>query len=139
MDLAQWVSSTTGGTWELYRDDRGVPVVRSEIHGAYKHPYQQAMLLAELKRLMRAAEDGSLKPYIEIKRIHLRPSVLELRLNVTGRLWRLYFVCISNQGPLRLALRFAEKLQVKDAAAAQDQDILTAWSRYKSWLQRRTG
>lgn len=135
------LAGSRGGTWELYRDACGVPVVKIEIQQAGCSPGERAMILAEVKKLMRAAVDGELKPYLDVKSIRRRPTVFELRWEigddfVPARLWRLYFVWWPNLGPLRFALHFAEKPRGDAGAAIQNHAIDTAWDRYKQWSDR---
>jgi hypothetical protein len=135
------IAAAGGGVWEFYRDERGVAVVRHEIRRAGNTPGEQALILAEVKRLLRAAVDGRLKPYLDIKNIHRNPLLYELRWRIgdqyiPARLWRLYFGWHSNQGPLRLGLKFGEKPWGKRGGKVQDDHIDEAGGRYRVWLQR---
>ncbi|WP_434438705.1 hypothetical protein [Lentzea sp. E54] len=91
------------------------------------------MILAEVKRLMRAAQEGRLKPHLDIKHIQRVPLIFELRWNLGGdgvvpqQLWRLYFGWHSNRGPLRLALKFGRKPLESSGKAVQDAHIDEAW------------
>jgi hypothetical protein len=128
--------------WDHYRDDRGVPVVRLEIEAAGRSLQERAMIQAEVGRLMRAAREGRLKPYLELKHIRRNRLIYELRLSFGGdgyvplQLWRLYFAWHSNRGPLRLALKFGWKPADSTGTAVQDTHIDEAGNRYRVWLAR---
>jgi hypothetical protein len=131
------VASASGGEWQFYRDERGSPVVRIEILTAGQSTEERAMILSEVKDLLRSAVQGTLKPYLDIKNIHRNPLVYELRWNLGGdgivreQLWRLYFAWHSNRGPLRLGLKFGEKPIGPSGRFAQDQHIDEAGHRYR--------
>jgi len=136
------VAAASGGVWEFYRDERGVSVVKIELSGAGGSDAERAMILAEVKRVMRAALEGRLKPYVELKHIYRNPLLFELRWEIgdaviPARLWRLYFGWHSNLGPLRIAFKFGEKPRGAAGRAVQDRHIDEAGSRYAIWLARR--
>lgn len=142
MSRVEAVATASGGEWALYRDERGVAVVRIEIQSAGRSREEKAMIMAEVKALLRAAVEGRLRPYLDIKHIQRNPLIYELRWDLGGdgvvrrQLWRLYFGWHGNRGPLRVALKFGEKRQDASAAAVQNAHIDEAGVRYKSWLTR---
>ncbi|HWO66689.1 MAG TPA: hypothetical protein VNO31_42330 [Umezawaea sp.] len=147
MGAVETVAAASGGIWDHYRDERGVPVVRLEMHSAGSPGPERAMILAELKRLLKAAKEGRLKPHLDIRHIQRNRLIYELRLNFDAderplgqrapeQLWRLYFGWHSNRGPLRLALKFGGKPSGHDGLTTQNRHIDEAGHRYKAWLSR---
>ncbi|WP_018684697.1 hypothetical protein [Actinokineospora enzanensis] len=142
MGAVEAVAAAGGGTWEFYRDERGRAVVRMEIHRAGASEHERAMILAELKHLMRAALDGGLVPHLDLKHIARDPLIYELRLDLGAdgvtprRLYRLYFAWHRHGGPLRLALKFGGKPLGPDGHDIQNTHIDEASARYRSWLAR---
>ncbi|GLY35260.1 hypothetical protein Amsp01_012840 [Amycolatopsis sp. NBRC 101858] len=142
MGSTEAVAAASGGVWEFYRDDRGIPVVKVELDEAGGSEWERAMILAEVKRIMRAALEGRLKPYVDLKHLRRNPLLFELRweigdARIPARLWRLYFGWHSNKGPLRIAFKFGEKPRGPDGYLVQDQHIDEAGSRYATWLARQ--
>lgn len=143
MGAAEVVANASGGDWQLYRDERGIPVVKGEIQCAGDTPEERAMVLAEVMNLMRAAVEGRLKPQLDIKNITRNLLLYELRWELGDsytkpRLWRLYFGWHSNLGPLRLGLKFAEKPKGTSGKEVQNGHIDEATVRYKLWRQATT-
>ncbi|WP_410572827.1 hypothetical protein [Amycolatopsis sp. cmx-4-61] len=143
MGLTEVVAAASGGVWEFYRDERGISVVKVEISVAGNSEVERAMIRAEVKRIMLAAMEGRLKPYVDLKHLVRNPLLFELRWKIgdaaiPARLWRLYFGWHSNMGPLRVAFKFGEKPRGPEGRAVQDQHIDEAWSRYATWLARTT-
>ena len=128
-------SAMAGGDWKLYRDERGISIVRQEIHQAASSAYDKADLLAKVAALMRETVEGTLEPDTNFKRLTLRP-LFELRWDIERRAWRLYFAWEEHPDNLKLALRFAEKPKRLDANAVQNTHVLQAWTRYMSWQRR---
>lgn len=101
------------------------------------------MIQAEVARLMKAARNGRLKPYLELKHIRRNRMIYELRLSFGGdlgtpsQLWRLYFGWHRDRGPLRLALKFGSKPTDSSGRAVQNTHIDEAGDRYRSWLARQ--
>ncbi|UMP02238.1 hypothetical protein [Amycolatopsis sp. EV170708-02-1] len=141
MGSVEAVAAASGGEWEFYRDERGIPVVKLEIHNGGDTPHERAMVLAEVGDLLRAAVRGDLKPYLDIAHIVRNPLIYELRWKLGDeytptKLWRLYFGWHSNRGPLRIALKFGSKPHGEVGLIVQNGHIDEASARYKLWLKR---